>query len=186
MKNASKYRMFLKALTFSTALIAASASAAPILIYEGGVLTGATAIVIDNKSFNVDFLSGPCSFALRCDNVGFSFKDEQSALKAASALATQVFAGSEFNPVIPGCEFGGDCWFATPYLLSGDKVYAAGFHNAVNMPDRIELMDFGTRTKLDNVTFARWSKEASIPEPSSIALIGFAMAGLGFARRRKL
>lgn len=35
---------------------------------------------------------------------------------------------------------------------------------------------------IDNVTFA----SASVPEPATLALLGLAFAGLGFARRRKV
>lgn len=186
-------RTLVSAAVVASSMFVGMASAAPILQIENAILTGVKNIVIDGKLYDVEFVGGSCSQAFApCDASSFLFTTRAGAGAAAQALADQVFLNdSESNSDgLPantrGCDVTLDCWFFNPYAVDGDRVEAVGFHNAVYMPDAIEWLSTDVTARYTNVTYARWTAaSAAVPEPGSIALMGLAMAGFAFSRRRK-
>ena len=73
-------------------LVAGGAQAATLNVV-GGFLYGASGVIVDGSSYNVEFLDGTCiSLYDGCDSVSdFTFQSEASAVLASQALLDQVF-----------------------------------------------------------------------------------------------
>lgn len=187
MNISTTVRNIFKALITSCVFLSAGASAAPTLGYEDGLLTHVSGIMINGKSFNVNFQEGSCDVVFDyCQERFFHFKDASSAAAAASALATQVFGGKDPQGTAFGCEVLNDCWFMTPYATDDKWVYVAAFHNATGMSETLDTRAHEKDATYINVTFASWWTETrEVPEPGSIALFSIALAGLGALRRKQ-
>jgi hypothetical protein len=125
-----------------------------------------------------DVMDVPAGF-----NVGFSFY--YSAIEFPGAVTvwsgldgTGSLLGSINLPVTPSggsaeCTYGQYCpWFPTGVAFSGtaESVIFTGTANYIGF---------------DNITLGA-SIPQGTPEPASLALLGAGLAGLGFARRRKV
>ncbi len=75
------------------ALMAGSAQAAPVLIVSGGILQGATGVVVGGGTYDVSFVDGTCAALFTgCDEVtDFPFQTTGAATDAAQALLDSVF-----------------------------------------------------------------------------------------------
>ena len=76
--------------------LAASTASAATLNVIGGQLFGASGVIVDGSSYNVEFLDGTC-IALYdgCNDVSdFTFQTEAAAVLASQALLDQVFVDS--------------------------------------------------------------------------------------------
>ena len=202
MKISTIVRMALAtcALAFS-----AQASAAPVLqINSSGILTGAKGVEVLGKSYDVTFADGTCNDLFTgCDAASdFTFSSQVEARAAGEALLAQVFVDVglyQFDSVtdkIFGCTSGNFCNTLIPYLPIATAI-GNFYHSFVRNYSTVGAFS----TSADVVQFSNMQRTTAtsassnfalfqlvptaVPEPSSIALMGLAMAGWAFSRRRK-
>jgi len=195
------------AIIVSATALTTYASAAVLQVNSSGILTGAKNVLVQGKLYNVSFAEGSCiSTFTGCDgNSDFTFSNLTSVIAAGDALLNQVFidnGSNQFNSQtdkIFGCTNTAFCYTFIPYLSNGPAstifgmAYTANFSSAFlsQFPgenDKVTLSPFQKDIDLANYdvyNFAKFELANTVPEPTSIALMGVAFAGLAFSRRRK-
>lgn len=196
------------------ALFSITSNAAVVLTTNAsGVLTGASGVIVDGSTYNVQFTDGRCSDLFSgCDsNSDFIFSTESAARNASLALLSQVF---NTNPVYDnavgktnGCppDWIGICSIMTPFKVmsqigspvlqvatflmmnsnadTGDLVLALGNNYVMN-----QFANSNDGYQYSPYIYAVWSVPGTantnaVPEPASAALLAAGLAALA-ARRR--
>jgi PEP-CTERM motif len=202
----------LKAMTFlfrpGRALVAAllllgallqNSQASVVRQFANGLLTGATGVSVNGVIYDVSFQDGSCdSLFANCTN--FAFTTSVDAIAASDALLGQVihYAPNDLYDNDPtktnGCSVLDFCLIATPFLASNG--FEAGYA-VMNYPLGSQFPD-GTAPESGPVAYdlsltgaavyAVWVAEPTVitvPEPSSLALLGASGLALVWARRRR-
>lgn len=183
--------------------LATNTYAVTLSVDASGQLLGASGVDVNGTLFDVEFVDGTCADVFAgCDETTDFIFGHNAAIQAAHALLQQVFldttAGSfDTDPELTkGCTNTFDCGAVIPYAnLSLGILMARNTHvDSLTSPDIVTEDDIKIAnhpwtddlSTYDRRTFARFSISASVPEPSTLALIAIGLAGVGFAGRRKL
>ena len=197
MKFANTIRTLAAACAFAAT---AHASAAPILLVDNGILTGANGVDVGGTLYNVTFADGSCNSLFNgCVQSAFAFDTFADASQAAQALLDQVYVDSSagqfksITSIIRGCVSESQCSSIIPYSLSETGAYvvwatnnASGSQFVSNWEFDYGAWDSTNSPPIHYAIFQLAPPSADMPEPTSIALFGLAMAGLAFNRRRKV
>ena len=158
----------------------------------GGQLHGAFGVDVGGTLYDVEFLDGTCIALFNgCDAVSdFTFQSSALAAAASQALLDQVLLDGvlgnfDSTPALSnGCEGLDECFFYTPYGLSGSFVSLRRIAvNSQSGSDRILSGSGGSsndQTNFSLSTYARWTQ---IPEPSAAHLVALGLTGLSRAKR---
>ena len=181
-------------------LLAASADAAPILIVNGGILQGATGVVVGSDTYDVSFVDGSCAALFTgCDQLtDFTFQTSVTAISAAQALLDTVFidgpAGSfdSFPDLTRGCNDVRGCVLLTPFTTVPGGVTNIALENAWSQGnDFLGALSVGTGydTTTNAVhTYAVFTPADALPVPepvSSLTLLALGGVALGCYRGRR-
>jgi hypothetical protein len=183
-------------LVMAMSAFAAQPQAASLTV-SGGMLLGATGVVVNAQTYDVTFQDGTCQALFSaCDQASdFAFNTLPDAQAAALALMNQVFLDIPpdfFDTQVQltvGCTaIGGACFIFVPYATDG---VTASLGAAKNMS--IEPSDGVTTASLavnadttiqPDQTWAIFTLAAAVPEPGTIGLTMLGLAAL-LARRRR-
>lgn len=189
-------------------VLAAAAQAALLQVNPSGLLTGATGVVVDGASYDVEFrygqsLAGTCVEAFGSCAVGqvFTFSTQSAARAASQALLDQVFTGTfDVNlKLTAGCDSASlFCVVGTPwqvFAMAGVKVSVELAYNSSQGADHLGLATlFAASDNLSSMgergadyIWASWTPAATstVPEPTLPALLGAAAAAAALTRRRR-
>jgi hypothetical protein len=188
-------------------LFATPAAAGPtLLVNSSGQLTGATGVDVNGTLYDVTFVDGTCNSVFGgCANFVF---DENGAFAAANSLVA-LFAGAPtFNStadLVSGCDgpattsFAGTsyCEMFVPFSANAGLVAVIDAYNfSGNGSDQVVNGSLLFDANYDTTYQAAWQADdlvwavftpasASLPEPSTWALMLLGFFGIGIAARRK-
>nr|WP_320015613.1 PEP-CTERM sorting domain-containing protein [uncultured Desulfobacter sp.] len=175
------------------------------LIVEDGQLMGATDVLVNGVSYDVEFLDDSADY-LYNDGVDFTFTftTETDALAASAVLLAQVFIDDELDGLFDsdptltnGGGYTGYIYVYTPYEI--DETVSSWMNMAYAFNSKIDHSEpDGTGSKYDVNTsydtagmsgqvYAVWSlsKTSSVPVPTTIVLLGSGLLSLAGLRRKK-
>ena len=196
-----KIKNTLRLIAFVLSMTPIAAFAIPTLVIDtNGQLTGARDVLVNAELFNVDFREGSCITLYNdCnDSSDFLFNTLDKAIAASTALLDQVLINGvdgnfDSSPELTfGCGLTVQCIIATFYDSSSSSAYVNTASNLTGTDPSPQtwasVISISTdSTGNDRTTVAVWSRTASVPEPSILALSVIGLFAIGVSRRtRKL
>lgn len=159
-----------------------------------GELMGASAVIVEGRTYNVEFLDGTCIERFNgCDDPSdFVFQNQASATFAASALLEQVLLDSPLGlfdstpTLINGCTPAPAfnlCVIATPFYVGPTHVFTMKAYNWNGVfNDALEMNAYEPNNNFEDAytTWARWT----IPETGTLALFGLGLISLARSARK--
>lgn len=178
-------------------LAAAPAAAAPVLVLQGQTLAGATGVLVNGTSYDVEFVEGTCiALFTGCDAAAdFTFQTQADATAASQALLDQVLTDGalgnfEAEPWLTlGCTDPGNCLPQTPFGLVSTLVETMrAVNDALETNDAVAWGGAAMDTDTTGFTWSTWARSTptdppSVPEPATAALVVLGLAAAVRQRR---
>ena len=188
-------------LVFLVLLVSTSANAATVYEMNNGQLIGITEVDVNGVLYDVSFQSGSFD-SIYGDPANLTFTNSADAYAASGVLLSMLgenIVGSDgaiydferSTTLVNGCGNFIYCHLFTTYGLATDisGVERATHANAINFYDAVSDMNvYGSIDRTASTpfwaTYAVWAESATVPEASSLVLLGIGLLGIGFSRRR--
>lgn len=168
------------------------ADAATLLVDGSGHLTGATGVLVDGVSYDVQFLDGTCVGLFGgCTTAQFAFQGIAAATDASGALASQVLDTYSNTPgLVQGCIGALACAALIPFDGDGTNVsftYDQLRAGVINMGDDSQSASFDSTDSASQVYSVFSRSSGAVPEPSTwfTMIVGLAVIGLAMRKRSR-
>jgi len=191
-------------LTAIVALTLSGTVQAATQIVTGSGLVGATGVMINGSTYDVQIVDGTCAALFNgCDDLSdFTFQTQVDARAAAQALLDQVFLDTPQIGVdtdyqrTDGCSFdffgGNACFAMVPYATANGQFTAVSARNSSDefIGDNTDevfsgSVDLDTFPLLTRVFVRFTPSAAAVPEPNTWAMMLLGFGAIGFTIRRK-
>lgn len=168
--------------------LSTTAFGTPIVTFDGNAATGIKGLVVEDMNLDVSFINKTYNEVFATKDP-FWLGDTSGARKANDALRDVLMTEDvmEVEGISGLCGVNTSCRIYTPTAILSDVTYMLVGSSLSFADDRWRPEEGASFRGVDfpDIVLAQYTKQAPIPEPSTVVLFGSGLAGLAAWRYRK-